>query len=498
MGKFNQKGYDTSAITNMEGGRSYKRSDIKQDIATIVLTSMLKGDLFYQKESDRVNDILELIKTASQTKDGIDFLAKAMVYTRNMANLRSITHLMAVGLGENVSGDQIIRKALRKSLVRPDDLTEILSLWNTRHSIDGKAQMIPNAIRRAFKDVLETKFDEYQLKKYAGNSAKVKLKDVVKLAHPNRKCEAFKRLIEGTLEQAETMSTKLSKGESASVAFADLLKTRKMGYMQAIKNIRNALNDGLDQATLELWAKFVTNDSMIAKSRMLPFRYYDAWHEVKGLKLDEFDKEFVKTTLETAFTKSAKNTGLVASDERIAILLDESGSMSGLPFHYGKVLAASMLLALGDTQVVLYGFATEARRINISSIKKSPFDWIEDLNPNGGGTYFSAPLNKLTETKTKADKLIIFTDMQLYDANHDWRRTENLGNFDKYHQEYLKISPKVKTLFWNLAGYSTGTSLKLNNQVMEVSGFSESMLNIVAKIWDNPFALIEEIEAIEL
>ena len=499
MAKFNTKGYDTTKTTNMEDGTSYERHDLRQEIATVVLNSMLKGDLYYQRETDRVEQIFDLIRDASQTPEATEFAAKAMVYVRRIANLRSVSHVMAIGLGESVYGNPCVRRALRQSIQRPDDATEILSLWNLRHTeSDGKATMIPNAIRRAFKDVFESNFDAYQLKKYAAPNAKVKLADVIKLAHPKGRYDLFKRLIEGTLDQAETMGTKLSSGESASVAFGDLLRTRKMGYMQAIKNIRTALVDGLDQETLKLWTDFVTNDRAIANSRMLPFRYYDAWHEVKALALDEFDKDLIKRTLETAFTKSAVNTGLVGSDERIAVLLDESGSMAGDSFYRGKVLAASLLLALGDSQVIMYSFATEARRINVSTILKSPFDWIEDFNANGGGTYFSAPLQALIQTGTKADKLIVFTDMQLYDANNHWLNPSNVGNFDRYYGEYRKIAPDVKLLFWNLAGYDGGTPLKLTGNVFEVAGFSDSMLGVVADVWDNPNALIDEIEAIVL
>lgn len=499
MGKFNAKGYDVAKTTNMEGGVSYDRKNIKQEIASVILNSMLKGDLFYQKETDRVTQILDLIKLASKNKIDTEFLAKAMVYTRNTGNLRSVTHLMAVGLGENVSGNPIVRKALNKSLVRPDDLTETLALWNSRHAdTNGKAMMIPNSLRRAFKDVLEAKFDEYQLKKYSADNSKVKLKDVIKLAHPKGKYNVFKKLLEGELAQAVTMNTKLSSGESAKSAFGDLLRNRKMGYMQAIKHICNALKDGVDKDVLKLWADFVTNDKAIANSRMLPFRYYDAWVEVKKLRLDEFDKDLVKRTLETAFAKSAMNTGLVDDDERIAVILDESGSMAGDAFKYGKILAACLLLTLGESKVIFYAFATSARRINISAVQKSPFDWIEDFDANGGGTYFNAPLEALINTGTKADKLIIFTDMQLYEANNNWRNSINKDNFDNYFAAYRKISPNVKTLFWNLRGYMGGTPLKLTKDVLEVSGFSESMLTVIAQMWQDPNALIKAIEAIEL
>lgn len=494
MGKFNTKGYDTAKTTNMEGGISYDRQNLKKEITSVILTSMLNGDLYYEKETDRVNRVLDLIKLASKNPSDVEFIIKAMVYTRTVANLRSITHLMAVGISENVRGNPLFRKGLKKSIVRPDDQLEILSLWNTRHSDNsGKATMLPNSIRRAFKDVLESKFDEYQLKKYSAPKSKVKMSDVIKLSHPKGRYETFKQVIEGTLQQAETMNTKLSSGVEAKVAFKELLVNRKMGYMQAIKHIRNAVVDGVDKDTLQLWANYVTNDKAIKNSRMLPFRYFDAWKEVKALNIDEFDKEFIKRTLETAFGKSATNLELNDSNERIVILLDESGSMEGKMFHYGKVLSASLMLSMGDSQIILYGFATNARRINIDVIKKSPFDWIEDFKACGGGTHFSAPLESLIKTRTKTDKLIIFTDMQLYAASNNY-----IDSFNKYYNKYRELCPNFKTLFWNLAGYTGGTPLKLTNSILEVSGYSDSLLPVINKLWKDPSAMIQEIEEIQL
>lgn len=499
MSKFNTKGTNAIETSNMEGGKSYIRKDVRKEITSVILNSMLKGDLYYQKESDRIGQILDLIKSAIDSKN-IEFLLKSMIYTRTVANLRSVTHLMAIGILENTNNNPLIRKAITKTIIRPDDSTEMVSLWNARHNKSDKSLMVPNALRRAIRDVFESKFDEYQFKKYASSTSKVKLSDVVKLCHPRGRFELFKNLIEGTLPEIATMQTKLSGGEKANIAFKELLVTRKLGYMAAIKNIRNAIENGLDDEGFELWVKFITNDNAIANSKMLPFRYVDAWNEISKLTIDEFRKESIRKALETAFAKSAMNTELIDSNDKIAIILDESGSMCGQPFDIGKTLAASTVLCLGNAQVLFYSFAEDCRKIEISEIKESPFNWINNFNANGGGTHFSAPMKRLIETNTKVDKIIVFTDMQMYSANRNSIFSFNSGDdkFKVYYDQYKEINPEVKLLFWNLQGYPGGTPLYLNKDITEVAGYSDSMLKVIAKIWNDPDFLIKEIESITI
>lgn len=179
MAKFNNNNKSVPTGTNEAGGVSYDRP-IKKEIATVVLNSMLNGDKFYEKENDRLARIEDLIKNSGTDSE---FVAKCAVYTRNEGRLRSISHFLSVLLVENVKGEPFMRNALEQTMLRIDDATEIVSLWNQRNP--GK--MIPNALRRAIKTNLETKWDMYQLKKYAQPKSKVKGKDLIKLCHPDPK-----------------------------------------------------------------------------------------------------------------------------------------------------------------------------------------------------------------------------------------------------------------------------------------------------------------------
>lgn len=179
MSKFNGQATSIPTQNNMAGGISFNRT-LQKEITALVLNSMLNGDSYYEQETDRLKRIESMI---ANNVSEYEFIAKAMIYTRNEGKLRSVSHYMAVILLENIKGTPILRKALEKSMLRPDDATEIVSLWNQRNP--GK--MIPNSLRRAIKTNLENSWDLYQLKKYSMNKRKVKLKDLVKICHPNPK-----------------------------------------------------------------------------------------------------------------------------------------------------------------------------------------------------------------------------------------------------------------------------------------------------------------------
>lgn len=491
MSKFNKTSTQVKAekripnSVNAAGGASYTRDSIKQDIATTILTSMLKGDSFYETESARLARIESMIAE----KEVSEFSAKAMVYARNVGNLRSISHYLATILAENVKGSTFLRPALRKSFVRPDDLTETLALWNSRNS-----ENIPNVLRRAFKDSLET-FDNYQLKKYAGEKRSVKLRDVVKIARPVPTERAnFKALIEGTLPNIATAQTVNagSTGSDRASNYKAMLKERKLGYMAALKNIRNILNAGADAETIDMLCSLFENEKACLNSKCLPFRFTDAYREIKDLNFDRFLIKKLISSVETGFKISARNTGLVEGDERIAILLDESGSMSGKPFEVGKTLMAAMLTGLNTNNAIGYCWSDYSREVSVSG---SPFEFIDRTRTQGGGTNLAGSFKGLMDSRTKVDVIVIFTDMQ-----QNYFSGGYSGNIDTMVAEYRKISPNVKILFWNLEGYGGGTPLKLNKDILEVSGYSDKILEVAAKMlkYSDVNYLVKEIEAIKL
>lgn len=498
MSKFNKNAKIKPNSVNMAGGESFDRNDSKKDIVQLVMNSMLNGDSFYESEKARIDRIIKMIES---NVDLAEFVAKAMVYTRNTGNLRSISHLMGAILAENVKGVDFLRPAIYKTLVRPDDATEIVSLWLNRN----KNEKVPNAVQRAIKDALESKWDEYQLKKYLGNSNEVKLKDLVKMFRPNpeelvkvgkaKDINVYKRVIEDTLDNimtAQTVNANVT-GEDRKDAYKEMLKAGTLGYMAAIKNIKNILEAGAGEKTINRLCDLLTNEKAVLKSRLLPFRFVQAYKEVEKLNIDKLVLKKVLKAIEKGFEISSKNIPIVEDGEKVALLLDESGSMEWggngdtSPFTIGKTLMASMLCGLNKENTIGWCWSDRAREINIDL---SPMEFIKQTQTIGGGTDLKSAFNGLINTKTFVDKIVIITDGQ------GWRSTYN--ELAAHVAKYKTISPKVKILFWNVEGYTGGTPLKLNNGVMEVVGFSDKILDVIAKMWVEPDALIKEIEAIKL
>lgn len=490
MSKFNSKStqkHVKADSVNVAGGNSYSRDDVRQEVAMVILNSMINGDKYYEKEQDRLVRLAQLVSVTDA-----EFIAKAMVYARNEGNLRSISHFLATVLAENVKGSTYLRAALNKAFRRPDDLTETLALWNARN----KGKMVPNVLRRSFKDRLES-FDSYQLKKYEGLGNLVKLRDVVKLAHPKGD---FKALIEGTMENIQTAQTvnASSTGAERAGTYKTMLANRSLGIMAALKNIKNMLEAGADDETVDMLCALFRNENAVMNSRLLPFRFVQAYNIVDGMSIDRIKAKKILAAIEQAFTLSARNIEIVSEGEKIALLLDESGSMGGhnekSPFSIGKALMASMLTGLDKSNTVGYLWADRCREV---SIDDSPMSFIKNTRTQGGGTDVWAPISKLIETKTFVDKIVVFTDMQMYDiGRYGWGASKR--EFKDMVKEYRKINPNVKVLFWNLAGYAGGTPMKLDHNILEVGGFSDNLMSVVPKMWKDKNALIAEIEAIDL
>ena len=493
MSKFNTKAVEEGRFpntVNMAGGVAYKVEDAKKELASAVLASMLNTDSYYEKDVDRINRVFNLVANLEDK----EFAAKAMIYARQVGNLRSISHVLANALVENAAGHSYVRKAIRRAIQRPDDMTEMAAIWFSRHET-----MLPNSMRRAFKDVFESGvFNAFQLKRYSGTSNKVKLKDLVKLVHPVDTKSLFGALLNDELDTIETVESMLASGKSAADTFEHLLIKNKLGYMAAVKNIRNALETGISDEALDLWCDLISDPDKVHKSRMLPFRFFDAWENVKNLNVDHFKIKKVKKAFNQALTHSARNLELRNPGEKIAIIIDESGSMGGNPWKHAIVLVAVMSAAFGTDNVVAYKFGSTCTKLDFADM--SPIDIIDKTDFGSGATYFSKPMEALTKSGTKVDKVIILTDMQMYHETpaYSMYLREDAQGFYHYWKEYQRINPKVKMLFWDLQGHGAGTPLKLKGNVLLASGFSDKLLSVIPKMWEDQNALIKEIEQISI
>lgn len=202
--RFNVQKKKTSAANtlNLAGGEAFTES-AKLELASLMLTSTLQGQ-YYRAADVTAGRIKQLIAQVGDKK----FVAKAAIYARTQAGMRSVTHLAAGELAHAVKGQSWTASFYDKVVHRPDDALEILA-----YHLAVYGRPIPNSLKKGLGAAL-SRFGEYQFAKYRKSGAEISLVDVVNLVHPKH-TDALKKLVEGTLAPAETWETKLTQAGAA-------------------------------------------------------------------------------------------------------------------------------------------------------------------------------------------------------------------------------------------------------------------------------------------
>jgi len=472
MAKFNTKNMGTKT-TNYEGGVSYTRSPRKELVAH-VLTSLV-SDQFYRNRERAQEDLCYVLDNFVQADD-IEFVAKTAVYARDVMGVRSISHLLARFVGTHVKGSWWTKSFFEKVVIRPDDMTEIISLF--------KDEPIPNAIKKGFAKAFN-KFNDYQIAKYKVNTRKVSLVDVVNLVHPvptDKNKEALEKLVKGTLVSKDTWETKLTqigqdsnlsvteKFEKRSQAWKDLLTEGKLGYMAMLRNIRNILQD--DPSLEEILAESLVNRTQIKRSRIFPI------HLLKAFEMA--DNPVIEKALEEAALISCEN--IKPLDGKVVVALDISGSMNWEGCIEKGALFAFSIAKKMKADVIFYN--NEAKlctsNLNTEGILK-----LSSRTPATGGTYLGSVFNLMIKKNIKADHVIIISDFQ------SW-----IEDAFAIYRGYCKFAGKsVNIISIDMAGYPSVDFPEKN--ITLLSGFSANMYDVLNMVSQDPDALIHEIEKIK-
>ena len=473
--RFNTSKKNKSGDTvNLAGGEAFTES-AKLELASILLTSTLQ-DQYYRAADITAARLRTLINAIADKK----FVAKAAIYARTKAGMRSVTHLTAGELAHAVKGERWTAEFYNQVVHRPDDAIEILAYYLAVYN-----KPIPNALKKGLGTAL-SRFDEYQLAKYRKSAAEISLVDVVNLVHPPH-TEALKKLVDGTLAPAETWETKLTQAGAAAnsddaltelkkEAWDKLVKTRKLGYFALLRNLRNILQLSPELAD-ELVAQ-LTDERLIRKSLVLPFRFITATEALQETNLPRVSD--LLAALSDAVDKSLAN--VPSFDGKTLIALDGSGSMQGRPMKIGSLFAATLAKA-SEADVLL--FSDNAKYVAIN--KRDSTLTVSDRlarNAKFGGTDFHC----VFETANRAyDRIIILSDMQAWIGHNAPVRT-----FAAYKKKY-QADPRVFS--FDLQGY--GTLQFPERNIYCLAGFSDKTMDTLKYLDSDKQALIREIETIE-
>lgn len=508
MSKFSKTKPKTTT-KNYMGEKAVKHSP-KYDIVNILLTSFVE-DQYYESAKTQMNRLLELA-----TKHPL-FSAKASIYARKEFHMRSVTHLIGATIPHIVKGEPWVERFIEKNIFRVDDITEIMAYY-----LKNYGKPIPNSLKRGLAKSFE-KFDEYQLAKYRGEGKKVSLVDVVNLVHPKHS-EALRKLVNGELVSKDTWESKVSKAGKDSTAkaeaWADLVRSRKLGYFATLRNLNNIAEHAPE--VLPEVAKFLTNPNAIKNSKVFPFRFITAMNAVdqksrkKKIKFESDIEIDLQSILNEALTVSCQNIPLL--EGKTAILADNSGSMVGDSFNssltsamsntntamIANLFSAMYWLRANDTYVGLFGDELISPKLDRTKTLLENYKEIQDTARKVGTATEEGIFDffdELLETGEKVDRIIIFSDCQI-GAGCCWYTTARYGEglvqgdtFMRMFREYHSKNPETRVYTINLRSYGTTV---FNGNIIKMGGFSDKIFEILEILEQDKNALIKKIEAIEL
>jgi 60 kDa SS-A/Ro ribonucleoprotein len=536
MSKFNTtRSKIVPTEVNEMGEKAYKL-EAKEELISTCLTTFLQGS-YYESENEIVNRIK---KSAAEVDE--EFVAKLAIYLRDDANMRSVTHLLAGELAPRLSGKEYASRFYKKVSVRPDDMSEILAYYYSKEN-----KKIAAAMKKGFKAKLES-MDPYLIDKYKMNKKNISLVDLVNLVHPTptqTNTEAYKRLMKGEsldglystkiMEKVMSEAGQKAKAEGSSVVEAKAAAIIEVldgdaPIMNLLRNLRNIIQDAPDQVDKAI--THLTNKNKVLKSRLLPFRFATAYEEIEKLrsgstlsssiKFESDGKgssnvEKVLKALETALEYSVEN--IPALEGRTAVLIDHSGSVRGDGGGSSKVSAFSKtttamignlfgsMLTWSQRDVYMGLFGDRLIQVPIDRSKgllefnKIAFDMGAKC---GGGTEHGIYdfLSEVIINRTRVDNLVVFSDMVIGTGggkySTSWYGKGLYGNFQELMKEFKQINPGCNIISVDIKQTSGKSVFDKSLNVLQISGWSDKIFNLIEANCKGYKALIKEIEAIKI
>lgn len=460
---------------NLAGGQAYTQTP-ELELVSILLTSFA-NDTFYKSANDTFETLNGLIAKCDK-----QFVAKATIYARTKFGMRSITHCVASELAKHIAGEKWAKDFYSAVVYRPDDMMEIISYHTSKN---GK---IPNSMKKGLAKAFD-KFDAYTLAKYRGEGKGYKLVDIVNLVHPTpieKNAEAIKQLVKGELKSFDTWETELTKAgqiakndtekeEFKKAVWVKLIREKKLGYFALLRNLRNIIEQAPE--VIKEAIEILTDEKLIKKSLVLPFRFTTAFEEIQKLNDGKIIRE-VLIGLNKAVDISVSNVPVF--DGETLVVLDVSGSMQGKPSQIGALFSA-ILVKSNNADFITFSDNSQYRNVNPMD---STITIANSIRFASGGTNFRSIFQVANK---KYDRIIILSDMQ------GWIGYETpTREFNEY-KKTTNSNPFVYSFDLN----GLGSMQFPENNVFCIAGFSEKVFDIMAMMETDKKALINTIKSVD-
>jgi len=522
--KFNLLSKATSTVigeqvTNYEGAKAYAMSPEMELYTTVVTWSL--NDSFYEKNEERLTRLRSVIANCNPV-----FVGKLAVYARTKMHMRSVPLVLVTELANLHSGDSLVARVTDGVIGRADEITELLACYELLNKRSGTKKL--NRLSKQLQKGLSAafnRFDEYQFAKY-NRDANIKLRDALFLVHPKAKDELqqvlFNKIAANNLQTPYTWETELSalgqlnfdsdeaKAEAFRAKWEELIDSGKLGYMALLRNLRNIQEAGVSYAHFQKVCTTLADANQVAKAKQFPFRYLAAYREliaaetgtpVKGLtkKLSAMllgNKGYtgeLLDALEKAIQASAAN--IKGFDHATSVLLacDVSGSMGQAisakskisNYDIGLMLAMLLQSRCKNVQVGIFGDKWKTITVPRTNILAGVQELYSRANEVGYSTNGYLVIKDLLDRKLKMDKVMLFTDCQLWNSKAD--ASQPIGAYwNRYKRD---VAPTAKLYLFDLAGFGQSPLQLLQNDVYLIAGWSDKVFEVLAALENGSTAL---------
>lgn len=496
--KFNFLKKENKEILNYEGEKAYMMTPEEELYSAVVTTGL--SNISYEKGDDR----LERIKSLIDENDP-EFVAKLAVYARKEMHLRSVPLVLATELAKEISGSDLVSRTVDGVVQRADEITELLAYYQLSNKrtetkkLNRLSKQIQKGLAKSF-----NRFDEYQFAKY-NRKAEVTMKDALFLVHPKAKNDdqqtIFNKIAHNMLETPYTWEVELSVlGQTKFINEAErklafknkweeLIFSNKLGYMATLRNLRNILEAEVSSKAMEKVCRYLADEKAVSNSKQLPFRFLAAYRELKVV--DSPYLSSVLEALEEAVAQSAQNIKGFGFDTSVVIAADVSGSMQKSVSPKSKVLLydigllMSMILQSKCQNVVTGIFGDRWLRVPMpkNGILRNVDAFYKREGEVGYSTNGYLVIEDLIRRKEKVDKVMLFTDAQLWDSN------SNQNSFEYSWVQYKALAPKAKLYIFDLAGYGRQPIDIKRNDVYLIAGWSDKIFDVLNALEDQKSAI---------
>jgi hypothetical protein len=514
--KFNLLSRVKTKTTNHEGAKAFTMT-VEMELYTTVVTWSL-NDTFYEKDQARLERLRNLIAQCNPV-----FVGKLAVYVRTKMYLRSVPLVLVTELAKLHSGNDLVARVTDGVIGRADEITELLACYETLNQRKGtkKLNRLSKQMQKGLSQAFN-RFDEYQFAKYNRDGA-IKMRDALFLVHPRAKDDLqqliFNKIAANGLQTPYTWETELSalgqlnfdSAEAKAMAFRtkweELIDSGKIGYMALLRNLRNIQEAGVSYTHFKKVCATLADGEKVAKAKQFPFRYLAAYRELitptsavqniaraakaaitgsKGYTGELLD------ALEKAIQASAANIGGFDENTRVLLACDVSGSMQKpvsakskvLLYDIGLMLAMLLQSRCNNVQVGMFGDRWKTITVPRGNILGNVQEFYRREGEVGYSTNGYLVIHDLNTRRVQMDKVMLFTDCQLWNSNNNTNHIQEQWVYYKKH-----VAPNAKLYLFDLAGYGQAPLQLLQNDVYLIAGWSDKVFDVLAAIENGNSAL---------